>query len=108
MCETLFADDLNCYTDFEAAVDNEDAEQELKRCQTAVHEWGRANQVEFDSTKESFHVLHRRDPSGESFRVLGVLWDTKLSMEAECEEVRRRAFNKLQLLLKLRKYYATA
>ena len=37
LCKTLFADDLNCCTDFEAAVDNGDAEQELTRCQTAVH-----------------------------------------------------------------------
>ena len=105
--EILFADDLNCYTDFEAEADNEDLKEELRQCQTAVHEWGKASQVECDSLKKSFHVLHRRDPAGESFRVFGVRWNIKLSMEPECEEVGKRAFTKLRALLKLRRFYTT-
>ena len=58
--------------------------------------------MHFDQKKESFHVLHRRDPEGDNFRVLRVLRDTKLSMEPECEEVRERAFLKLQVQLKLK------
>ena len=100
--DTLFADDLNCYADCEAAVDNDDAIEDLKKCQAAVHEWGRANQVEFDSGKESFHVLHRRDPEGESFRVLEVLWDFKLSMKPEYKKRSRKAFVKLRALLKVK------
>ena len=61
--------------------------------------------MNFEQTKESFHVLHRWDPAGDSFRVLGVLWDTKLSMDAECEEVGKRAFVKLRALLKLQGFY---
>ena len=86
---------------------NADVREELRGRQTAVHEWGFANQVEFDSSKESFHVLHRRDPEGEDFRVLGVLWDTTLSMIKECEEVGKRASAKLRALLKVRRFYTT-
>ena len=106
--EILFADDLNCYKDYEATAAQEEVDSELKQCQAAVHKWGKANQVEFDSTKESLHVLHRTQPEGEDFRMLGVLWDTKLSMQAECEEVGKRAFAKVRSLLKLRRYYSTA
>ena len=53
-------------------------------------------------------MLHRTQPEGEDFRMLGVLWDTKLSMQAECEEVGKRAFAKVRSLLKLRRYYSTA
>ena len=106
--DTLFSDDLNCYKDLQPEVPNTAAVKELEKCQERVHLWGKANQVEFDSSKESFHVLHRSDPYGEDFKVLGVLWDTKLNMEAECEEVGKRAYSKVRALLKLRKYYTEA
>ena len=58
---------------FRREQENEKVLQELELCQQTVHKWGKANQVEFDPTKESLHVLHRWDPSGDSFKVLGVL-----------------------------------
>ena len=103
--DTFFADDLNCFRDFLPEVRNEAIVEELELCQAALHTWGAANQVEFDAGKESLHVLHRRDPAGDSFRILGVLWDTKLLMDAECEEVGARASWKLTTLLRARSFY---
>ena len=40
----------------------------------------------FDSGKESAHVLCKDDPAGENFRVLGVLFDGKLTMAAAVNE----------------------
>ena len=63
------------------------------------------NQVRFDAAKESKHVLHRRKPQGESFKILGALWDTKLAVAQQCHEVARRAGWKLKTLLKTKRDY---
>lgn len=104
-CDVYFADDLNCYKVFDGKLSVETVEDELEECQASLHEWGAGNQVLFDASKESFHVLHKRQPKGDSFRVLGVHWDTKLRMEEQCHEVGKRASWKLRTLLKTLKYY---
>ena len=70
-----------------------------------MHKWGAANQVLFDAGKETKHVVHKRKPEGESFRGLGVRWDTKLRMEARCHEVGVKASWKLRTLLRTLRYY---
>ena len=52
-------------------------------------------------------MLHRRRPEGEDFKILGVLWDPKLTMDKQCQEVARRAGWKLKTLLKTKRYYNT-
>ena len=64
--------------------------------------------MSFDPSKESKHVLHRRRPFGEAFRILGVLWDTKLTMLLQCQEVAQRAGWKLRTLLRTRRFFTTA
>ena len=100
LLDTFFADDLNCFQAFTADTTAEEVYGLLQNCQTVLHEWGAANQVGFDAGKETLHVLHRRNPAGESFKVLGVLWDTKLLMNEECEQVDKRASWKLTTLLR--------
>ena len=53
-------------------------------------------------------MLHRQRPVGESFLVLGVTWDLKLTMVEECEDVGSRADWKLTTLLRLRRFYDVA
>ena len=65
--DTLFADDLNCYKAFPAKTSNKLVHADLRHCQTQLHSWGGADQVQFDSGKETFHVLDRWQPDGESF-----------------------------------------
>ena len=69
---SIFADDLTSSKAFAGHTRNEDILDELQECQAALHAWGNANQVVLDPSKESFHVLHRRSPYRESFRLLGV------------------------------------
>ena len=57
--ELVFADDLNAHKSFATTVANDQVLAEGLRCQEKLHTWGRANQVCFDSSKESFHVLAR-------------------------------------------------
>ena len=84
--DKFFADDLTCSKNHDGRLQLEAVKQELEECQATLHEWGAANQVVFDAGKESFHVLHRRKPYGESFKTLGVHWDTKLKLDQHCHE----------------------
>ena len=106
--DTFFADDLNLYKAFPTETHNDAVLHNLDECQAALHEWGTHNQVLFDAGKESKHVLHRRQPAGDSFRILGVLWDTKLTMAQACQEVAQRAGWKLRTLLRTKRYYDTS
>ena len=81
--------------------------EDLEECQRTLHNWGVANQVIFDAGKEILHVLHRTEPSGESFRTLGVHWDTKLQMDLQCREVAQRASWKLRTLLRTLQFHDT-
>ena len=49
--------------------------------------WGDANQVSFDAAKESKHILSTTDPEGSTFKLLGVPFDTELSMACAVSEV---------------------
>ena len=77
----------------------------LKTCQSNLHSWGRANQVQFDPKKESFHILHRQFPCGLDFPTLGVVFDTKLIMETECESVAALSKWKLRTVMKTRRFH---
>ena len=67
LTDLLFADDLNAFQIFDRAANNDEILEGLKRCQSKCHEWGRANQVEFESTKESFCIIDRSSPFGDGF-----------------------------------------
>ena len=105
--DTYFADDQCCYRDFAGRSHNTTITEDLEHCQQNLHAWGAANQVLFDSSKESLHVLHKRRPEGEAFKGLGVLWDTKLKMEAEVHDVAVRANWKLSTLLRAKRFFNT-
>ena len=94
--EMVFADDLNAYAEVDKNTSNTEALEQARTCQTSLHAWGRANQVSFDASKESFHVLSQHEPEGDDFKLLGVLFDCQLRMEGAVKELvqeaaRRRA-----------------
>ena len=63
---------------------------DLKACQAACHHWGVSRRVTFDAAKEHFCILHKLHGSGDTFRLLGVLIDVKLTMEDETVTIRDR------------------
>ena len=107
--ETVFADDFNCWRVFKRERVPADlrAEIALRGAQKELHLWGKANQVLFDPSKESFHLLHRTLYAGEDFKILGVLFDPQLLMHAACRHVATEAGWRLQKLLKSRRYFTT-
>ena len=106
--EVVFADDLNAFAEVPKEKTNEEALLEAKRCQEELHTWGRANQVAFDAKKESFHVLSEKQPEGDNFKLLGVLYDCQLRMEAEVRKLASEAGWKLRTLLRTSNFHCDA
>ena len=71
--ETVFADDLNCFRSFPASCSDALIFECMRCCQESLHEWGCANQVLFDPSKESFHILHDVHSVGDCFHQLGFI-----------------------------------
>ena len=75
--------------------------------QGELHKWGNANQVGFDATKESKHVLSLKDPLGPEFKLLGVTFDCKLEMESAVRSLTGKVKWKLLMLLRSRRSFHT-
>ena len=106
--EVVFADDLNAYRTFPSATSNSNIMESLQNCQQELHKWGAANQVAFDASKESQHVLSLSDPAGDSFKLLGVSFDMELSMAAAVSDIVSAAGWKFRTLLRTRRFYSDA
>ena len=70
-----------------------------------LHSWGAANQVTFEPTKESFHVVSHLEPEGEDYKLLGVLFDCQLTMAASLQALVGKARWKLRSLLRSDNYH---
>ena len=75
--ESVFADDLHACRSYDVKIPNRSLLDSTKRCQARLHEWGRANQVEFEPTKESITILSRATLYGDNFKSLGAGWPQK-------------------------------
>ena len=106
--EEVYADDLNAHKSFPVTVPNETVLAEGRRCQEKLHEWGRANQVGFDPSKESFHVLARTGGTGDNWVQLGVDFDTGLTMECAVQETVAEVGWKLRTLLRSARFHTDA
>lgn len=82
-----YADDLNAVREFDGQTNNNLILQECASCQASLHAWGAANQVVFDPNKESSHVISLTHGDGSCFTLLGVLFDSNLSMGRMCEQL---------------------
>ena len=101
--ELIFADDLNAYKLFGHKVENTDILAEAAICQRNLHEWGKANKVAFDGSKEAVAILSRwpGQAHGEDFTLLGTVFDGMLAVDKVLETVRWRK----HVLLRSRRYH---
>jgi hypothetical protein len=104
--ETAFADDLNCYRDFSLDVTDAEVWGVMELCQESLHAWGCANQVCFDPSKESFHILHDKRPLGNTFPLLGVTFDARLIMDSAVYELAAIGHARVTAVLRLRRFHA--
>ena len=105
--EIMFANDLNAYRAFPGKSRNGVIRKSANKCQEELHSWGAANQVSFDPSKESKHVLSRTDPHGPNFKLLGVIFDCRLFMDDAVRAVTAKIKWKLQMLLRSRRSFST-
>jgi hypothetical protein len=106
--ETVYADDLNAYREFPGGVKNDTIWKSLAACQKELHDWGDANQVIFDGTKESKHILSKSEAAGPDFKLLGVVFDVQLQMTTAVDTVVQEAGWKLKMLIRTRRFYTDA
>ena len=69
-----------------------------------MHAWGKANQVTFDAAKESQHILSRRCPHGDPFKLLGIRFDCKLLMADTVFELVNDCRWKLNAILRTKRF----
>ena len=103
--DIVFADDLNCTRILPKATTNAAAFALARLCQSELHKWGGANQVMFDPSKESFHIIHRTRGEGENFTILGIEFDTGLLMHNAARNVAVEAGWRLKTLLRTRRFH---
>ena len=103
--EQVYADDLNAYKSFFAVTNNEAFFREGKACQKKLHAWGRANQVTFDPKKKSFHVIARAGGAGGNTELLGITFDTALTMEVTVRDTVTEVKWKLRILRKSGRFH---
>ena len=103
--ETVFADDLNAFKDYELLKPNKNIFDDMRMCQNDLHSWGRANQVAFDPAKESMHILAHRSGEGPNFRLLGVNFDNELSMRDAVNEIVGEGAWKIGTILRTQKFF---
>ena len=106
--EEVYADDLNAYKSFPLSVANSTALKEGKNCQAKLHKWGSANHVSFDPKKESFHVLARAGGEGGNTELLGVNFDTALTMADAVRDTVVEVGWKLRTLRRSARYHTDA
>ena len=106
--EIVYADDLNGFRIFTEEYENAQIQGSMGSCQKELHEWGRANQVEFDPAKESKHILSLIQPEGAEFKLLGVTFDCELEMLTTIDELITAANWKMRTLLRTRRFYTSA
>ena len=103
--EIIFADDLNAFQVFDSSVSNDMLYNHVRGCQTELHQWGRANGVQFDPEKEYFRILSRSSPDGDIFKHLGVPFDCKLLMHEAIDHCARESGWRTRGILHCRRFY---
>ena len=106
--EAKFADDLNCFKEFDKGEDNNAIIADLMSCQARVHGWGSQHRVVFDGGKEAFAVIHHHDSYGAEFKLLGAIVDTKLIMKSEVDRILAKTRPKVKAILRTRAYYSSS
>ena len=106
--EVVFADDLNSYRKYHSDASHATIFQDLTKCQKSVHEWGKCHQVEFEPSKESLHVLCSKQPKGDAFKILGIKFDTKLSMYDAVVSIVAETGSRLKMIYRVRPFYSVS
>ena len=103
-----FADDLSVFKSFDKTVENIEVLRQMHVCRHRVHAWGRRNRVAFDAGKEHLVIIHPLLGEGDDFKLLGCLFDCKLTMRQAIEKILSQARPKISAILRTRQHYSEA
>ena len=110
---TAFADDMNAWLPVDpGTVDPLTlGKTQLQQLQSEVHQYGSANQMSFDPTKETFHFLHSINGfsygTEQTFRILGCDFDAKLLMHSAVKTISVEAGWRLRSLFRSHRFFST-
>lgn len=65
--ESIYGDNLNAYRIFPGMRSNDKILTSLKACQKELHDWGDANQVQFDAGKEGLQIIAGKESQAADF-----------------------------------------
>ena len=100
-----FADDLNIFQGFKKSTSNAEILRRMHICRHRVHTWGRRNRVAFDAGKEHLLIIHPLLGEGDDFKLLGCLFDAKLTMKTAIERILLQIRPKIVAILRTRQHY---
>ena len=100
--ESMFADDLNVFQEFDRKKNLAEVQDTLQQCREKIHTWGKANRVSFDPSKEHLVVLHPAEYHGPCFKLLGLMVDTDLAMESAIDSLLTKIRPKIKAILRTR------
>ena len=101
-----FADDLSVFQAFDRHEENNVLIRRLGICRERVHKWGRLNRVAFDATKEHLAILHPYSGEGDDFKLLGCMFDCKLTMRQAIERIMSQVRPKILAILRTKQHYS--
>ena len=104
--EMIYADDLDAFKISERGEDDESLFSKAAVCQVSLHAWGHANQVTFEASKESTHILSHTVPVGDNFKILGIMFDCRLRMGDAVDEVLSAVGWTVQMSMRVRRFYS--
>ena len=104
----MFADDFNAFRPFPLNAPNKVVIRTAEECQQELHKWGRANQVQFDPGKESLHVISHHCPAGSNFKILGLSFDCRLTMQDAISGLTSEMRWRVRSVLRTQRYHTTA
>ena len=104
--ELVYADGLSAFRSFPASTSDGVLLEGMEQCLKNLHDWGRANGVRFDASKESMHIVSRVHTRGDLFAILGVYFDTKLVVDAAVQKCAVQAGWRLRTLLRTQRFHA--
>ena len=102
--ESIYADDLNAMRRYASNLQDDFIMEDLRQVQRRLHQWGDANGVQVDASKESLHILSR-SASGDNFKILGIRFDPGLKMHGAIYECAMTCNWKLQSVLRTRRFF---
>ena len=103
----ICADDCNSFKSYPRGRSNDFILSDIREVQRSLHTWGQANSVTFDAGKEEAMIIATSDPFGGPTKLLGIDYDSKLSMRVAVHKCAVKAAWKSKALLRCRRFCNT-